>query len=130
VWHPGKYAQMLSDKIRRHGAQVWLVNTGWTGGGYGVGRRIKLGYTRSMIDAIYSGKLVGAPTVPDPVFGLNVVIECPDVPVEMLQPRKTWLDKAAYDAAARKLAGLFAENFKKYADGVDSGVREAGPRAA
>ena len=130
VWHPGKYAQMLSEKIRRHGAQVWLVNTGWSGGGYGVGRRIKLGYTRSMIDAIYSGRLSGAATMPDPVFGLNMVIECADVPVEMLQPRKTWLDKSAYDTAARKLAGLFAENFKKYADGVASGVREAGPRAA
>ena len=127
VWHPGKYAQMLSEKIRRHGSQVWLVNTGWTGGGYGVGRRIKLAHTRSIINALYSGKLADAPTLPDPVFGLHMVTACPDVPVEMLQPRKTWLDKPASDAAARKLAGLFTENFKKYRDGVTSAVQAAGP---
>jgi phosphoenolpyruvate carboxykinase (ATP) len=127
VWHPGKYAEMLADKIRRHNAHVWLLNTGWSGGGYGVGSRIRLAWTRAMVDAIYSGALVEAPTEIDPVFGLHVVTACPGVPVEMLQPKKTWLDKAAYDLAARKLAGLFAENFKTYADGVSAEVRAAGP---
>ena len=129
VWHPGKYAQLLSEKIRKHGAQVWLVNTGWSGGGHGVGSRVKLRYTRSMIDAIYSGELESAPVEVDPVFGLDVIKECKDVPSEILIPRNTWADKDAYDATATKLAGLFTDNFKKYADGVSDAVRAAGPKS-
>ena len=129
VWHPGKYAQMLSEKIRRHGSQVWLVNTGWTGGGYGVGRRIKLDLTRAIVSAIYSGELASAPTLNDTRFGLEMVTECPGVPMELLQPRKTWLDKSAYDAAAAKLAKLFTDNFRQYADGVSEAVRTAGPKS-
>ena len=129
VWHPGKYAQLLSEKIRKHGAKVWLVNTGWSGGGHGVGSRVKLKFTRAMIDAVYSGALENAPVETDPVFGLSVIKECPDVPSEILIPRNTWADKAAYDETAKKLAGLFTDNFKKYADGVSEAVRQAGPKA-
>jgi phosphoenolpyruvate carboxykinase (ATP) len=127
VWHPGKYAHMLADRIRRHGSQVWLLNTGWTGGAYGVGRRIRLDLTRAIVNAIYSGSLSEAPTMVDPHFGLNLVTQCPGVPMELLQPRKTWLDKSAYDAAAAKLAQLFVANFQQYADGVSPAVRAAGP---
>ena len=128
VWHPGKYANLLSQKICKHGASVWLVNTGWTGGGYGEGSRIKLGYTRSIIDGIYSGSLDEAKAEVDPVFGLQTVVECPAVPSELLRPRDTWSDAARYDVAAQKLAGLFRDNFAAYADGVSEAVRSAGPR--
>mgnify|MGYP002625800404 CR=1 FL=1 len=128
VWHPGVYARLLSEKLRRHGATVWLVNTGWTGGGYGVGRRISLRHTRSIVRGIYSGALQSAPTEVDPVFDIATVVDCPDVPAEILRPRKTWSDPQAYDATARKLAGLFAENFRQYADGVRAAVTAAGPR--
>ena len=129
MWHPGKYAELLAEKIKKHNARVWLVNTGWSGGGYGVGSRMKLGYTRAVMDAIHSGDLVSAPTVADPVFGFDVVTKCGDVPAEMLQPRQSWSDKSAYDAAAKKLAALFVENFKTYADGVSAEVLAAGPKA-
>ena len=129
MWHPGKYAEMLAEKIKKHNARVWLVNTDWSGGGYGVGSRMKLGYTRAVMDAIHSGDLVSAPTVADPVFGFDVVTKCGDVPAEMLQPRQSWSDKSAYDAAAKKLAALFVENFKTYADGVSAEVLAAGPKA-
>ena len=108
---------------------VWLGNTGWSGGGYGVGSRMKLGYTRKIIDAIHDGSITGAPTVEDPNFGFGVVTKVDGVPDEMLTPRATWDDGDAYDKAASKLAGLFVENFKKFEDGVDAAVREAGPRA-
>ena len=129
MWHPGKYAEMLAEKMEKYNARVWLVNTGWSGGGYGVGSRMKLGYTRAVMDAIHSGNLQDAATATDPVFGFEVVTECEGVPAEMLQPRQTWADKAAYDAAAKKLAGLFAENFKTYANGVSPEVLAAGPTA-
>ncbi len=128
VWHPGKYAQMLSERIRRHGAQVWLVNTGWSGGAYGTGSRIKLKYTRAMLDAIYAGALGDARTVMDPTFGLEVIAECPGAPSEAMLPRDSWEDKAAYDQTAIKLAGLFRKNFKAYESGVSEEVRAAGPR--
>jgi len=127
VWHPGKYAELLADKMKRHDTNVWLVNTGWTGGGYGVGSRIKLKYTRAMIDAIHEGKLADAPTQPDPIFGFAVVTQCPDVPDELLVPRQTWDDAEAFDEAARKLAKLFVDNFKKYEDGVSDAVVAVGP---
>ena len=127
VWHPGKYAQLLSKNITEHNAKVWLVNTGWTGGPYGVGKRISLAMTRSIIDAIHAGELDDAATVEEPCFGLNVVTECPNVPSEILNPRNTWSDPAKFDETAAKLADLFNENFKAYADGVSAAVRAAGP---
>jgi phosphoenolpyruvate carboxykinase (ATP) len=128
VWHPAKYAGMLADKLRRHGANVWLVNTGWSGGSYGTGKRMKLAYTRSIIDAIHSGKLAEAPTAKDPVFGLQMVTACPNVPAEILVPRETWPDKAGYDATAKKLAGLFRKNFEPYAAAAGPQVAVAGPQ--
>ncbi|HRX84565.1 MAG TPA: phosphoenolpyruvate carboxykinase (ATP) [Phycisphaerae bacterium] len=127
VWHPAKYAELLAEKLKKHDARTWLVNTGWSGGGYGQGARIKLKYTRAIIDAIHAGQLADAPTQRDPVFGLNVVTRCPDVPGELLIPRQTWKDAGAFDSAARRLAGLFVENFRKYADGTTADVRDAGP---
>jgi len=128
VWHPTKYAELLAEKLRKHGAQTWLVNTGWSGGAYGVGSRIKLRYTRAIIDAIHAGTLADVPTVEDPVFGLQVPTSCPEVPAEMLSPRNTWADKAAYDDKAKKVASLFRENFKKYEAQASAEVRGAGPR--
>ncbi len=127
MWHPGKYAALLSEKIHKHNARVWLVNTGWSGGAYGTGKRIKLAHTRAIIDAIYSGVLDTAPTQTDAIFGLAAVTQCPEVPADLLVPQNTWSDKSAFDKTARKLAGLFTENFKKYADGVSGAVRKAGP---
>lgn len=129
VWHPGKYAELLSERINEYGANVWLINTGWSGGAYGTGSRMKLSYTRSMVSAIYDGSLADAPTERDPVFGLDVVTSVPNVPSEVLIPRNTWSDKAAYDKAAATLAGLFIENFKTYADKVRKEVVAAGPTA-
>lgn len=127
VWHPGKYAQLLSERIEKHAAQVWLINTGWSGGGYGTGARIKLAHTRAMLRAIYSGQLDAAPTQTDPVFGLEIVTACPGVPDEILQPRQTWGDPQKFDQAAARLAGLFKHNFENYAGGVHESVRQAGP---
>ena len=127
VWHPSKYAELLANKMRRHDARVWLVNTGWSGGSYGTGKRIKLTYTRAIIDAIHSGALASARTRRDPVFGFEVVTECPNVPSEILWPRDSWTDQAAYEVNAKKLANLFNENFKKYETGVNSEVSAAGP---
>lgn len=127
VWHPGKYAELLSSRIRQHNAQVWLVNTGWTGGPHGVGSRMKLAHTRAMIDAIYSGDLADAPAQRDPVFGFHVITNCPNVPTEVLLPRNTWPTPDAYDQAAKQLAGLFRKNFTAYASGVSEAVRQAGP---
>jgi phosphoenolpyruvate carboxykinase (ATP) len=127
VWHPSKYAELLAEKMKKHGARVWLVNTGWSGGAFGVGKRIKLAHTRAIVNAIHSGKLANVKTEKDPVFGLEVITECPGVPSEILNPRNTWADKAAYDTAAKKLANLFRENFKTYEAGVSAEVRAAGP---
>ncbi len=127
VWHPNKYAELLSAKMTRHEARVWLVNTGWSGGPHGVGQRIKLSHSRAIIDAIHSGKLTRAAKQRDPVFGFDVLTECPGVPPEALVPRNAWTDRAAYDASAKKLATLFRENFAAYEAGVSSEVRAAGP---
>ena len=124
VWHPKKYAELLATKIKTHETRVWLVNTGWNGGSFGTGKRIKLTFTRAIIDAIHSGSLATAKTQPDPVFGLGVVVECPNVPQEILIPRNTWTDKSAYDAIARKLAELFRNNFKSYESSVSPDVRQ------
>jgi phosphoenolpyruvate carboxykinase (ATP) len=122
VWHPRKYAELLAEKLRKHKTRVWLVNTGWSGGAYGVGSRIKLAHTRAIIDAIHNGTLSTVRTVPDPVFGFNVVPECLGVPGEILVPRKAWADKAAYDSNAKKLFELFQNNFKKYEGGIRATV--------
>ncbi len=128
VRHPTVYAEMLADKLSRHGAQTWLVNTGWSGGSYGVGSRMKLAYTRAIIDAIHSGALSDCPTATDPVFGLAIPTICPGVPDNMLQPEKTWSDAAAYRQAAKKLAGLFQQNFIKYADQASDEIKSAAPK--
>ena len=130
VWHPSKYAELLAAKMEEHGATAWLVNTGWTGGPYGVGSRIKLRYTRSIIDAIHDGALDKVETVTDPLFGLAVPTSCPNVPDELLIPRNTWADGAAYDAQAEKLAKLFSENFVQFAEGSSDAIINAGPRVA
>jgi phosphoenolpyruvate carboxykinase (ATP) len=113
--------------MRQHNARVWLINTGWSGGAYGVGQRIKLAHTRAILDAIHGGALAGGKVQRDPVFGFEVVTSCPGVPSEILSPRETWADKSSYDAAARKLAGLFIENFKKYENAASTEVRAASP---
>ena len=128
VWHPNKYAELLAQKMKKHGARVWLVNTGWSGGAYGTGKRIKLTYTRAIVDAIHSGTLANANRQRDPVFGVEAITECPNVPSEILVPRNSWADKSAYDAAARKLAELFRKNFAAYESGVSAEVRDAGAR--
>jgi len=122
VWHPNKYAELLAEKIRKHKTRVWLVNTGWSGGAYGVGSRIKLAHTRAIIDSIHNGTLAKVRTQPDPLFGFNVVPECPDVPNEILLPRKAWADKAAYDSNAKKLFELFQNNSKRYEGGIRAKV--------
>lgn len=127
VWHPAKYAELLAEKIHQHKANVWLVNTGWSGGSYGVGSRVKLAFSRAILDAIHSGDLASAPTTKDPTFGFEVVTECPNVPSEILIPRNAWADKDAYDQTARKLANLFSENFKTYEGGVSAEVKAAAP---
>jgi len=128
VWHPAKYAEMLAAKLKQHGAQTWLINTGWSGGAYGTGSRIKLKYTRAIIDAIHAGALGGVATEIDPVFGLAIPTSCPEVPSEILVPRNTWADKAAYDDKAKKVAALFRENFKKYEAQASAEVRAGGPK--
>ena len=129
VWHPTKYAEILAEKLHKHKARVWLVNTGWGGGSYGVGKRISLKNTRTIIDAIHSGTLAGAKTERDPIFGFDIVTECPGVPAEILRPRDSWADKTAYDATAKKLAGLFNKNFETYAGGASAEVKAAAPAA-
>jgi phosphoenolpyruvate carboxykinase (ATP) len=129
VWHPSKYAELLAEKMRRHNARVWLVNTGWGGGAHGVGKRISLKNTRAIIDAIHSGALAKTQRETDPVFGFEVVTEVPGVPSDILRPRDSWTDKAAYEATAKKLAGLFVKNFETYLDGVSTEVKAAAPKA-
>jgi phosphoenolpyruvate carboxykinase (ATP) len=128
--HPTRYADLLGKRIAQHRVSCWLVNTGWTGGPYGSGERIKIAYSRAVIRAAMSGALDKAEFKPDPVFNIDVPQSCPQVPAEILQPRRTWTDKSAYDAQARKLAGLFAENFKEFADQATAEVRAAGPNAS
>jgi phosphoenolpyruvate carboxykinase (ATP) len=129
VLHPGVYADLLGKQMARHNAACWLVNTGWSGGPYGVGQRMKIGYTRAMIRAILNGSLAQTQTMPDPIFGVNVPVSCPEVPPEVLQPRNTWDDKDAYDKQAKDLARRFNENFKKYEAGVSDAVRAVAPKA-
>jgi phosphoenolpyruvate carboxykinase (ATP) len=127
--HPGEYAGMLLERLERDDVPVWLVNTGWTGGAYGVGERMDIVHTRSMVRAALSGALDDVPTRRDPNFGFAVPTSCPDVPAAFLDPRQTWADPAAYDRAADKLAAMFRDNFKAYADGVSAEIAAAGPGA-
>jgi phosphoenolpyruvate carboxykinase (ATP) len=124
VWHPNRYAQLLAEKVQRHGSTVWLVNTGWIGGPVGVGQRIKLPHTRAIIDAIHGGKLHRAPTLVEPVFGLAMIVDCPGVPAELLQPRQSWADPQAYDAAAARLAEAFQRNYEAFQSGSGTGMME------
>ena len=126
--HPGVYARMLGERIDRHGARVWLVNTGWTGGPHGVGHRMRLGFTRAMVSAALSGQLQHATYVRDAVFGVEVPTRVPGVPSDVLSPRTTWDEPAAYDTQAAKLADMFRKNFQGYADEVPAEVAAAGPR--
>ncbi|HEY6503867.1 MAG TPA: phosphoenolpyruvate carboxykinase (ATP) [Chitinophagaceae bacterium] len=126
--HPGKYAQMLGEKMQKNKVNVWMINTGWTGGPYGVGNRMKLKYTRAMITAALEGKLNNIEFDFHPVFGMAIPKECPGVPSEVLDPRNTWADKNAYDEKAKFLAGLFIKNFEKYKDGVSNEVLDAAPK--
>ena len=125
--HPSVYAQMLGERIGRHGAKVWLVNTGWTGGPYGTGSRMKLSLTRAMLRAALSGVLEGGKFTRDPVFGLEVPMSVPEVPQDVLSPRGTWVDPKTYDVQARKLATMFRENFEQYRSQVPDAVAKAGP---
>ena len=111
----------------RHGSRAWLVNTGWSGGPYGVGRRLSIRHTRAIIDAIHSGELAACPTTEDPIFGLSVPTQCSQVPEEVLVPRNAWPNKGDYDRAAQRLAGLFRDNFRQYVTSDE--IRQAGPRA-
>ncbi|GAQ80749.1 phosphoenolpyruvate carboxykinase (ATP) [Klebsormidium nitens] len=133
--HPTKYAAMLAERMQQHGATAWLVNTGWAGGAYGVGQRMKLSYTRKIIDAIHDGSLLKAQYTDTPIFNLHVPASCPGVPADLLKPETQWSDKGAYQATLSKVAGLFVNNFKKYSTysvgGDDKLTREilaAGPQ--
>jgi phosphoenolpyruvate carboxykinase (ATP) len=123
---PARYAEMLAERIDKHGANVWLLNTGWTGGPHGEGERFKLAYTRAMVTAILDGTLNNADFETEPVFGLHIPKAVPNVPAEVLRPRNTWSDGAAYDAKAAKLAGMFRENDAKFE--MADEVRAAGPK--
>ena len=126
--HPSKYAELLGQKIEHHGSRVWLINTGWTGGPYGVGSRMKLAYTRRMVSAALAGELDEAETREDSYFGLHVPISLEGVPDEVLRPRDTWQDGELYDQQAIKLAGMFKDNFEQYAEDVSDAIRAAGPK--
>jgi phosphoenolpyruvate carboxykinase (ATP) len=123
---PTVYSDLLAKKIREHKAKCWLVNTGWSGGGFGVGKRIKIAYSRAMVNAALEGKLNDVRFVKDPIFGLEVPAECPGVPAEVLMPRETWGDRQAYDKKAKDLVALFEKNFVQFADTVSADVRAAG----
>lgn len=125
--HPAKYAEMLSKKMKDANVNVWLVNTGWTGGPYGTGNRMKLKYTRAMIEAALDGKLADVVFTQHPIFGLNMPVECDNVPSDVLNPRQTWANKEAYDAKAMELANSFKANFKKYEDNSNKEILSGGP---
>ena len=125
--HPIVYANMLREKLQEHGANVWLVNTGWSGGPCGIGSRIKIEHTRAMIDAVFDGRLAKVQTMPHPVFGIQMPNECPRVPNKALNPRNYWEDKDAYDRDASELAKRFRSNFEKFSDHIPRAIAEAGP---
>jgi phosphoenolpyruvate carboxykinase (ATP) len=124
---PIVYASLLGKKIQQHQVNCWLVNTGWTGGPYGTGKRMKIAYTRAMVHAALKGELNQVEYVKDPVFGVSVPTSCPGVPSEVLVPRNTWGDGNAYDAQAAKLAAMFVKNFEQFAADVSAEIKAAGP---
>lgn len=126
LWHPAKYAELLAEKLQQHNVNVWLVNTGWSGGQYGTGKRISLKYSRAIIDAIHSGELAGAPTQKDDLFGLDVVQTCPNVPESVLNPIDAWSDKKLYEETSQKLISLFHENFAKFTTEVPPEISNKG----
>ena len=126
--HPGKYAEMLGEKMKKHAVNVWMINTGWSGGPYGIGSRMKLSYTRATITAVLKGELDGAEYESHPVFGMLIPTACPGIPTEILNPRSTWADTAAYDAKSKDLAIQFVKNFEKYASGVNKEILQAAPK--
>ena len=127
VHHPTVYAELLGEKIKKHKVKCWLVNTGWTGGPYGVGIRMKIQYTRAMLNAALNGKLDNVEMVKDPFFNLSVPVSCEGVPSEVLNPRNTWKDKKAYDEMAKKLAGMFINNFREFEEATSKEIITAGP---
>jgi phosphoenolpyruvate carboxykinase (ATP) len=127
VHHPYKYAELLKRKIERYGAHCWLVNTGWVGGSYGVGKRISIRHTRALLSAALSGKLEDVKYTKDPIFGFLVPMSCPDVPNEVLSPASSWGDKKEYDRRYKDLAMRFKENFAKFADHTPHEILDAGP---
>ncbi len=128
VLPPTVYAELLREKIARHQVAVWLINTGWSGGPYGIGQRMEIAYTRAIVHAALDGVLNNIPTIPEPFFGLSIPTSCPGVPDEVLNPRHTWEDQNAYDDQARKLSGMFSENFKMFEDSVAAEIKQAGPK--
>lgn len=128
VHHPYKYAELLKRKIERYGAQCWLVNTGWVGGPYGVGKRISIRHTRALLNAALTGKLDDVPYTHDPIFGFEVPEHCPDVPDEVLAPSSSWADRKEYDRRYRDLAMRFKQNFGKFEDQTPQEVLDAGPQ--
>lgn len=126
--HPQRYAELLGQKLAKHNVDVWLVNTGWSGGPYGVGSRMKIGFTRSIINAVLNGGLKNVPMTTEPFFGLQIPTECPGVPADILNTRNTWSNQADYDAQAKKLAGMFVENFKQFADKATPEILAAAPK--
>jgi len=127
VRHPSVYAKLLARKIKQHGVGCWLVNTGWTGGPYGVGSRMGIGHTRALLNAALNGALENVPTRRDPLFGFQVPTECPGVPAKILDPKGTWTSPEDYESRARRLAVLFRENFEQFRDQSPQSVLEAGP---
>ncbi len=125
--HPAEYAEMLSKKMKDANVNVWLVNTGWTGGAYGTGNRMKLKYTRAMIESALEGKLEEVEFTKHPIFGLNMPLECENVPSGILNPKETWSDKNSYDEKAMELANSFKKNFKKYEDNSNKEILSGGP---
>ena len=127
MWHPNKYAELLAKKMQEHGTRAWLVNTGWVGGPYGVGSRIKLSYTRAILDAIHQGAFDNVEMVTDEQFGFQIPVTCPAVPPEVLLPWKTWSSEQEYEEAKQVLIGLFQDNFEQFASGVNPAILQAGP---
>lgn len=129
VWHPTKYAEMLAERMKKHGANAWLINTGWTGGSFGTGNRISLKHTRAIIDAIHNGSIIECKWDEEPFFGLTIPQSCPDVPTEILNPQNVWSDKEQFEKTATTLAAKFISNFEIYKDQASAEIVAAGPKA-
>jgi phosphoenolpyruvate carboxykinase (ATP) len=127
VWHPTKYAEILAANMKKYGTKAWLVNTGWSGGKYGVGHRLSIKHTRAIIDGIHSGELAKSKKETDPIFGLAMPSACANIPQEILNPKNVWKDKNEYDTLAMYLAGLFKLNFAKYESGASKAILDASP---